>query len=232
MASVLSTLSAGAAELSGDMNRADIREALKIIGWGTLHRGFGAHAITNEALGLNVGFEAPFFLRQDLDSLGDGRGIAPRVFPVPRFWASWDFPGEFSLSTSFSPGSLYGGVTTFGLGGQWVFFREDRVSLSAVIAYTYANAFEGDLKAHSPGLQVQVSRDLRAWQPYAAFGFVSANGSIRESLTASGTDTGPYTAPATHLSLGFRLDLMAQLVFQVDLIGTRPSASFLFSHRF
>jgi hypothetical protein len=232
MASVFSAAPVFAAELSGDLNRQDIREALKTIGWGTNHRGFGAHGMTNEGLGLDVGFEAPFFLRKDLNEIGDGRGIAPRVFPVPRLWASWDFPGEFSLSTSFSPGNVYGGITTFGLAGQLVLLRDERVVVSTLLSYTYANAFDGDIKIHSPGLMVQISKDLEVWQPFAAFGFISSNGSVDDSLTASGTDAGPYTAPATHLTLGFRLDLSAQLVFQIDLIGTRPSAGFLFSHRF
>jgi len=232
LASVFSAGSAQGAELSGNLKRADIREILKVIGWGTNHRGFAAHGMTNQGLGLDIGFEAPFFLRHEIDSLGDGRGIMPRVFPVPRLWLAWDFPEEFSLSASISPGNLYDSITTFGLGGQWVFLRDERVTVSATFSYTYANAFNGDLTSHTPGLMVQVSKDLEVWQPFAAFGFVSANGSVDKDLTASGTDAGPYTAPATHLALGFRLDLMAQIVFQLDLIGTRPSAGMLFSHRF
>lgn len=221
-----------AAELSGSLSKDEIRETVKVIGWGTSHRGFGAHGISNEGLGLDVGFEAPFFLSHDIDSLGDKRGIVPGVVPVPRLWASWDFPGGFQGTTSFSPGSLYGGITVFGLGGQWNFYKQDRITASAVLTYTYANAFGGDLKTHSPGLKVQISKDLELWQPFASVGFLSANGTVNETLTDAGVDNGPYTAPATHVSAGFRLDMMAQLVFQVDLIGTRPSMGFLFSHRF
>lgn len=229
---VIFSTHARSAELSGDLSKDDIREAVKIIGWGSHHRAFTAHGISNENLGLDIGFEAPFFLSDTLNQLGDGNGIAPRVVPIPRLWASWDFPDGFSMSTSFSPGALYRGVTVFGLAGQWIFYKQDRNTASVLLSYTYANAFAGDLTSHTPGLMVQISRDLSIWQPFAAFGFVSANGSAKDELAASGVDNGPYTAPATHVAAGFRLDLMAQLVFQVDLIGTRPSLGFLFSHRF
>lgn len=225
-------LPAFGAGLSGDLSRNEIRESLKVIGWGSHHRGYGAHGITNEGLGLDVGFEAPFFFSHNIDGLGDKRGVVPGVVPVPRLWASWDFPDGFQASTSFSPGSAYGGVTAFGLGGQWVFYRQERVTASAVLNYTYASAFSGDLKSHTPALMVQISKDLEVWQPFAGFGFLSANGSVNETLTASGVGNGPYTAPATHVMAGLRLDMTAQLVFQVDLIGTRPSVGFLFSHRF
>lgn len=224
--------SALGAELSGHLSKNEIRESVKIIGWGTHHRGFGAHGIANEGLGLDAGFEAPFFLSQNIETFGDGKGIIPKVVPIPRLWASWDFPQGFQASTSISPGALYGGITVFGLGGQWIFHHEDRITASAVLNYTYSNAFGKDLVTHSPEVMVQISKDLEVWQPYAAFGFISANGVVKQSLAAAGVDNGPYTAPAIHATAGFRLDLMAQLVFQVDLIGTRPSVGFLFSNRF
>jgi len=221
-----------AARLSGNLSRADIRESLKVLGWGTNHRGYGAHAITNENFGLDVGLEVPFFFNHNIDKLGNNDGYLPTVFPLPRLWLSWDFPEELSVAMSLSPGGLYSSVTTFGLSGQWVFMRDERLAYSAVFSYNYANAFGGDLIAHSPGLMVQISKNLDIWQPFAAFGFISANGAVKKELAAPGVDSGPYTAPATHLALGFRLDVMAQMVFQVDLIGTRPSAGLLFAHRF
>ena len=229
---LVSGFAASAAQLSSDLDENEIKEALKILAWGSNHKTFSAHGVVNANLGLDLGLEASFLVRQGLNELGDGTGVAPNIVPVPKLWMSWDLPSGINVSSSFSPGFWYGGVSAFGLAGQWNFWRQNQVTATAILSYTFASSFNGDIVSHTPSLRVNISKDLGVWQPFAGLGLVSANGSLKEELTSAGTDAGPYTAAATHLVAGFRLDLLAQLVFQVDLIGTRPSFGVLYSHRF
>lgn len=225
-------LSLTATELSGDLNDADIKKAAAITVWPSIHRAWSAPGVSpNDGLGLSLGLEATAVPRMDLNDLGDEAGVAPSVIPVPRFWAAWDFPGNFQVSGSMSPGMFYDGIFALGLGIQWMFYQDDTIKMSTLFHYTYSEVF-GDLRAHTPGLSFQTAKDLGFWQPYAGIGFISANASASRVRVQADTDTGPYTQAASHLYAGARIDFGAELSFQFDLTGRKLSFALLMSQSF
>lgn len=206
---------------------------MTILSLGTIHRSWTAPAIENSELGLDLGLESVFVFRRGLLDQGDRRAVLPRVIPVPRFWAMWDLPQEFQASMSFGPGKLYDGVTSFGLGGQWTYFRDSEVDLGSnvVVEYTYANAF-GDLKSHTLGVSNQITRNMDTWQPYAGLGLMMSGANVRKDLVATGVEPGTYNRAALHFYFGVRVDLMAKLSFQVDFVNTYVSIGTLMSASF
>ncbi len=224
--------SAEGAELSGNMSSSDLKRHISILSLGSIHRSWTAHAKEGGPLGLSLGLESTFVFRRDLLNLGDAGGIVPKTVPVPRMWASWDLPEEIQVSTSFAPGALYDGISAFGLGGQWIFFRDDEslATASALIHYSYTDAF-GDLKSNTVGAAAQISRDLDIWQPYAGAGVLFNGANLNASLAAAGVDTSPHQV-APHVYFGARVDLAAKIAFQVDLADLKPSVSILLSNSF
>jgi len=221
-----------ATEISGNLDDGDIKKAASIVAWGSIHRAWTAPGVSpNDGLGLSVGLEGTFVPSRDLNDLGDAAGIAPSVIPVPRLWAAWDFPASFQASGSFSPGMLYDGITTIGLGIQWMFYESPEVNMSALLHYTFSDAF-GDLSAHTPGLAFQTSKDLGYWQPYGGIGFVSSNATADRARVRASTDHGPYTVAALHVFAGARIDLGAELSFQIDVTGKKVGGSLLMSQSF
>lgn len=221
-----------ATELSGGLNDGDIKKAAAITAWPSIHRAWTAPGVSpNDGLGLSIGLEATAVPRLDLNDIGDGAGVAPSVIPVPRFWAAWDFPSNFQVSGSVSPGMLYDGIFAIGMGVQWMFYEDSTIKMSTLFHYTYSDVF-GDLSVHTPGLAFQTSKDLGFWQPYAGIGFVSANATADRVRTRADTDTGPYTQAASHLFAGARIDLGAELSFQFDLTGRKVSFALLMSQSF
>src|SRR5690349_8388407 len=122
--------SAGATELSGNMDANDVREAAAILSLGSIHRAWTAPAVESEGLGLSVGLESSFVFRRDLLELGNGSGIAPKVIPVPRFWLAWDLPDGLSISASLAPGALFDGIQAYGGAIQYVFFEDAESSVA------------------------------------------------------------------------------------------------------
>ncbi len=230
----MTAFSAFAAELPGGLSVEELKRAGRLTGYGSIHRAWTAPDVPNENLGLNVGVESAFFFRNDLNDLGNHAGVAPRIMPVPRLWASWDLPWRFTLSGSFSPGMLYAGITTYGLAGQTVFYRETdpAFSMSAVVHYTYADTF-GDIENHVTGLALQIARDLDVWQPYLGVGFVVNNVSnLSSRVLANGVNGGPHTLATSHVYAGFRLDMVAKLGIQADLFGMLPGFSLVMYQAF
>jgi hypothetical protein len=221
-----------AAELSGDLTKKDIKQAAKVVSWSSVHRAWTAPGSHEElGLGLNLGVESTFIPRKNLNELGNKNGIAPSIIPVPKLWTAWELPADFYISGSYSPGMLYDGITTAGGAIQWSFFKDDRVTLSTLLHYTYAKAFQ-DLKSHTTGLNLQVAKDLGLWFPYFGVGFLSANATASKERTHLYTNTGPYTIPALHGFIGARIDLGAELSFQIDLTGAKVSFALMMSQGF
>lgn len=224
-----------ATELSGNLVSEQLDEVVGISVVPSVHRSWTAHAVPTEGLGLDLGVESAFVARGNLNDLGDGLGVAPRIIPVPRFYMAWDLPAEFKLSASFAPGMLFDGITTFGLGTQWVFHREPEIAtaLSVVGAYTFVNVF-GDLTSNQFALAAQASRDLAVWQPYAGLGFVQGMTSFDARVLAPGALAGGerHGQWTWHAYLGFRVDLIAKLSFQVDFFDLRPAIALLLQHGF
>lgn len=221
-----------ATELSGDLDDGAIKKAAAITAWPSIHRAWTAPGVSpNDGLGLSLGLEATFFPRLDLNDLGDGAGVAPSVVPVPRFWAAWDFPANFQVSGSVSPGMIYDGIFALGFGVQWMFYEDEKIKMSTLLHYTYSDIF-GDMSVHTPGLSFQTAKDLGFWQPYGGIGFISANATVDRARVRSNTDTGPYTQAASHIYAGARIDFGAELNFQIDLIGRKVSFALLMSQSF
>jgi len=222
-----------AAELAGGLTARQIRGIAQATGMSAYHRAWTAAALPNEGLGLNLGLEGTFLLRRKISGYGNGNGVAPRVIPVPRLWANWDLPADLQVSASYSPGSLYDGVTTVGGAVQWAFLRlpKTRLTLSSLLGHTYADVF-GDLRTHVTQVSGQVARDLGVWQPYLGLGFLVGNATAKHGRNAPGVKAGPYTVPRTLATLGANLDLGAKFAFQVDFVGTKVSGSLVIAEKF
>lgn len=224
----------GATELSGNLTKREIRKAGRTVGLTSYHRSFTAAAVPNDELGLDIGLEGTFMYRGNLLKQGDNRGVVPRVIPLPRLWLAWDLPADFQISGSFSPGSIYDGVTTFGSALQWVFYRDDDglANLSVVGGYSYSNAFR-DIVTHTTNVAFQASRELEKWYPFAGAGFMVGNTTVRNGRQAIGVGPGPYTIPVTHLYVGGNVEMgQSKFTFQLDLIGTKFASSVLIANRF
>lgn len=198
------------------------------------HRSWVAHGVAPEGpLGFSLGVETAFVLRRDVGGLGDANAVAPKTIPVPRFWLGAEFPMDLKLSASFGLSGLFDGIQTYGIGGHWSFFRsEDRLTnFSVDLRYTYTNVFD-DLKANVLGLSVQASKDLILWQPYAGAGFLVANSTAVAEVMASGEELGPHTKTTYHVYVGARIDLLAKLSIQLDVMGAKPSLGILLEKDF
>jgi hypothetical protein len=226
------TASLTAAELSGDLTSRDIKSAAAVTSWGSIHRAWTAPGSHEQlGLGLNLGIETGFVPRRGLNELGNKNGIAPSMIPVPRLWTAWELPADFYISGSYSPGTLYDGILAGGAALQWAFFHDSTVSLSSLLHYTYAKVF-GDLKSHTTGLALQVAKGLELWYPYFGLGFISTNATVSKERAKAGTSRGPYTVPAIHGFIGARIDVGAELSFQIDVTGKKVSGALMMSQGF
>lgn len=219
--------------LSGSLTGSEVDTAAENLSLGSIHRAWTAPAIPNDELGLTVGVESTFLFRRGLLEQGDETAVVPRIIPVPRLWAMWDLPRDFQVSTSFAPGGLFDGITAFGLGGQWSFWRNADLGVISSVAtnYTYANAF-GDLQSHTFDVAAQVARDLDIWQPYAGAGFLFSEIQADPALLRADVARGYNGMMAFHFYFGARVDLMAHLSFQVDFMDTNVALSALMSASF
>ena len=222
-----------ATELSASLSSDEIKHAASILGMGSVHRSWTAHALPNPGLGLDMGLESTFVFRHDLGENGDGRGVAPRVIPVPRFWLSWDLPRDIMVSASFAPGFLFDGISSGGLGVQYTFLRDTDIdaNYSVLMHYTIAEVFD-DLKTHTFGAAVQASKDLVLWQPYVGLGLLVEGATVDSRIPAAGVSRGSYTLFASHVYVGMRIDFLAKLAFQLDFTGRNASFAVLLANTF
>jgi hypothetical protein len=222
-----------ATELPGQLSGDNIKYASEVMGFGTNHRPWTAPAIPSEGLGLDLGLESAFVFRRDLENIGNGQGVVPRIVPVPRFWAAWDLPRDIQVSASLAPGWLFDGVTSVGFGGQWVFARDEeiRTNFSALMTYTFADSFD-DMRTHVTGLAAQAARDMESWQPYIGLGMLVANGTVKNNRQAPTVDAGPYTSPAIHVFVGLNLNILGKFSLQLDIANRYISAGLLLAQKF
>lgn len=225
--------SARATELPGQLSADDIRNAADILAFGSNHRAWTAPAMPAEGLGLDIGLESSFIFRRNLEDMGNGQGVVPRVLPVPRLWLSWDLPADIQISATLAPGWLFDGVSSVGLGGQWVFARDEsiRTTFSALATYTYVDSFD-DLHSHVTGLAAQAARDMDSWQPYIGVGLLVANSTIQNARQAAGVEEGPYTRPAIHVFVGLNLNILGKFSMQLDIANRNLSAALLLAQKF
>jgi hypothetical protein len=231
---LVSPLTAQAASLPGKLSSDDIRVINRTVLFPSQHRSWTAHSLAPEgALGFEVGLETAFVLRRELLDLGDGRGVVPRVIPVPRLWTSVELPIDIKLSGSVGLSGLFDGIQTYGLGVQWAFlqFPEKDTAFSVDFRYTHADLF-GDAKSNLMGLAAQASKDLVVWQAYAGAGFVVANTTVNPAVLGSGVEEGPHTSATYHLFVGARVDLIAKLSIQLDVMAARPSVGVMLEKSF
>jgi hypothetical protein len=223
-----------AASLSGNLSESDMKHVNTTVIFPAMHRSWTAHALNPEGyLGIDVGLETAFVLRRDLLELGDGRGVAPSVIPVPRLWAAIELPHRIKLSGHAGLGGLFDGIETYGLGAQWAFYKDSAqdTSFAADFRYTRMNLF-GDATSNVMGFAGTASKDLIVWQPYAGAGFLVANTTMKREVVAAGAEVGPYTSATYHLFVGARIDLIAKLSIQLDVMAARPSAGVLLERSF
>ncbi len=223
-----------AASLPGRLTADDLEHVNRTVLFPAQHRSWTAHALAPDGpLGFAVGLETAFVLRRDLLDLGNQRGVAPSVIPVPRFWLTAEVPMNIKLSASVGLGGLFDGIQTYGGGVQWAFLKNPATdtAFSLDFRYTHANLF-GDAKSNLMGLAAQATKDLVVWQPYAGAGFVVANSTFDSEVLASGTAVGPHTTATYHLFVGARIDLIAKLSIQLDVTAARPSVGVLLEKSF
>ncbi len=222
-----------ATNLSSSLSESEVKKAVDILGFGSVHKPWTAHALPGGSLGLDLGFEADFLFRSGLDAQGDQTAVVPRIIPAPKIWFSWDLPAQFMVSGSFAPGLLFDGITAFGGAVQWTYERitEWSTSASVLASYTYSQSF-GEITAQNFGLDLQFSRDLLAWQPYAIFGINMMGANIVSERVDPGVKTGNYLRWAHHIAFGARVDFLAKLSFQMDLYNFKPGLSVLLSTSF
>jgi hypothetical protein len=225
---------AGAASLPSGLSADDIRESLKTISLGALHRGWTTHGQPYEGrLGMNLGLESVFIPARRVERLGDGNGTLPGLIPVPRFWVGFQYSSDIYISGSFAPGKLFDGIQVYGGGAQWIFQndKEREVQLSLAFNYSYIDLFS-DLKGNHMALLFGASKDLLVWQPYFMCGVAIGNGTGAAGIMDSGVKRGPYTVVSPQLSVGARIDLLAKLSFQLDVIGTKAAGALLLEKDF
>jgi hypothetical protein len=222
-----------ATQLSSSLTEAEVKQAADILGFGSVHKSWTAHALPGGSLGLDLGFESSFVFRNSLGTQGDGSSVIPRIIPIPRVWFSWDLPAQFMFSGSFAPGMLFDGITQAGFAVQWTFERvtEWNTSVSVLTNYTISSAF-GDLRSQNFGFDLQFSRDLLAWQPYLILGFNMMGASVASRFVESGVKTGNYLRWAHHIAFGARIDFLAKLSVQMDLYNFKPGLGVLLSTSF
>lgn len=223
-----------AASLSGELTPADINKITETIVFPAGHRAWTAHSLTPEgALGFDLGLETGFVLKRDLLELGDGRAVAPNITPVPRFWLALEFPNNIKLSGSVGLGGVFDAIQTFGIGTQWAFYsdKEKGVSFSVDFRFTKVDLF-GDLSSNLMGLSAQASKDLILWQPYFGAGFIVGNSTAKAEIMEGGVDLGPHTTTTYHLFVGARIDLIAKLSIQLDVMAAKPSLGVMLEKSF
>lgn len=231
---LLGVKDAASASLPGQLSAKDMGEINRIIVLPASHRSWTAHGVSPEgSIGFEIGLETAFVMRRGLLDFGNGRGVSPRIIPVPRFWASTELPLDIRLSGSAGVGAIFDGIQTYGLGGQWAFYKDSSkgTAFTTDFRYTYTNVFD-DLKSHVMGLAVQASKDLVVWQPYAGAGFVVANTTAVEEIMANNVSAGPHTTATYHMFVGARVDLIAKISIQLDVMASRPSLGVLIEKSF
>jgi hypothetical protein len=222
-----------AAELPSSLSEIEIKSISSNLGFSALHRSWTAHALPSSSLGLDVGLEAGFAWRRDTLALGDGQGVVPRIVPVPKLWIAWDLPHELTLSLSASFGFLFDGISSYGGALQWYIFEIPELfsSLSLVSSFTYVDIFQ-DLNGKMMGLALQLSRDMRSWQPYLAAGVVNGYFYAKDRLLSDGVKIGPHQQVKSHFYGGIRGDNVSKLSLQLDLIGSKLAAAILLAQTF
>ena len=207
---------------------------MRTISLGALHRGWTAHGQPYEGrLGVNLGLESVFIPARKIEKIGDGNGTLPGVIPVPRFWVGFQYSSDIYFSGSYAPGQVYDGIQVGGAGVQWVFQNDKsrEVQLSFAFNYSYVDLFS-DLRGNHMSLLFSASKDLLVWQPYFLGGVAIGNGTVSSSVADTGIKRGPYTVVSPQLSVGARIDLLAKLSFQLDVIGTKAAGAVLLEKDF
>ncbi len=211
-----------------------MREALKTVSVGAIHRGWTAHGQPYDGkLGLNLGLESAFLPSRKIDRLGDGNGTLPAIIPVPRLWLGFQYSPDLFFSASYAPGQVFDGVMSVGTGVQWNFHRDSarEVALSFAFNYSYVNIFR-DMGGNHMSVLFGAAKDLLVWQAYFLGGIAVANGTADSDIPASGVSRGPHTVMSPQLSVGARIDLLAKLSFQLDVLGTKPAVALLLEKDF
>jgi len=223
-----------AASLAGSLSEDDIGEINRIAILPASHRSWTAHSlIPDGSLGFDLGLETAFVMKRDLLELGDGKGVGPSIIPVPRFWTSIQLPIGIKLSGSAGLGGIFDGIQTYGFGTQWAFYKDPAkaTAFSVDFRYTYLDLY-GDLSSHVTGLAFQATKDLVVWQPYAGAGFLVANSTVKADIMDAGAKKGPHTTATYHMFVGARIDLIAKLSIQLDVMAAKPSLGVLLEKSF
>ncbi len=223
-----------AASLSGSLSIDDVKNITEKIVFPSSHRSWTAHSLSPEGpLGFNLGLETGFVLKRDILSLGDQRAVAPNITPVPRFWLGAEFPHHIKLSASLGLGGVFDAIQTYGFGTQWAFYNDEEkgVAFSVDFRFTHVNVF-GDLSSNVMGFAAQATKDLILWQPYFGAGFLVGNSTANSEVIASGISVGPHTTATYHIFVGARIDLIAKLSIQLDVMAANPSLGVLLEKSF
>lgn len=223
-----------AASLPASLSKSDVAEINRLLVMPASHRSWTAHALRPEgALGFQIGLETAFVMRRNLLDLGDRRGVSPSIIPVPRVWTSVQLPMDIKLSGSVGVGSIFDGIQTYGFGTQWAFYKDTAKATAFTVdfRYSYMDVF-GDLSANTMGLAAQASKDLIVWQPYAGAGFLVSNSNVKGEVLLPGVEEGPHTTATYHMFVGVRIDLIAKLSIQLDVMASKPSVGVLLEKNF
>ncbi len=218
-----------AGQLPQNLSRKDAQKLTEVFGWGSAHKSWSSQIGKKKDYAFSLGLESSIFFARDSEELGDGRGNYPGTIPLPKLWMALNLPNDLVVSSSFSPGFMYGAVSSYGASLQWSFFdwREYQTTVSTELSYTYSNAF-GDADFHSPSLMAKLSRSFQDFQIYGGLGLISAHGDFSHSSFVDSKENRDLSQLAFHARLGIQLFAGRWPVsLQGDLIGGVPQFALL-----
>jgi hypothetical protein len=224
---------AQAANFPAQMTGRDIEDANRRLG-GTLQHKAWTHPYLRpkEDWTMSFGVESSVNFNTSVNQYGDQNGRSPSVMPMPKLHTAVSLKHDVHLSASLFPGSSLTGISTYGLAGQWFFYRNNQaISYSVLLHYSYSKVFS-DLSANTQGLQVGAMHPFNDFSLYAAAGFISVESTLRSELLAVGTEEKYYGSFNPHFILGGKIHTSVPVSLQAEIIGTQPSFGVLVSKNF
>ncbi len=219
-----------AVSLPSGMTNQQVRETVRVVGFGSVTRAMRDAESYPSWPGIKVGLEAVVVPTGDLQNFGLGNGSISDFFLLPRLYLSKGLFYDVDLIFSALPSGIINTLAVYGGILKWTFMSErDNLtgSVAAFVGYTHLKGLAGytgdDWEA---GLIA--SRDLVRIKPYLGISLLLADGGVSTALVPQ------FRARelAFHIFLGLEWELLANISAQVELFNLSPAASISFAHKF
>ena len=219
-----------AGSFPGQLSGEDLKNInLKLAGNITHHTWSMANVKPEKDPDLTLGLESSLGLNADVNSYGDGLGRIPSTLATPKLYLSIGFPQDFHLSTSFLPGIA--GISTYGFGTEWFFFRNNSFSTSILLHYSHTKLFS-DYLANTQGTQITMNYAFSNFSLYAAGGLTSVESKMKSSLLKAGSEDKYYGGFHSHFILGTKIEGDLPFLIQVESIKLQPTLSLIITKEF